>query len=129
MQSYYENYDFLDAEHTVESLEEAKKLTVQRAVPVFKWVFNVVPNHRSTGWTAMNEFLKDVENGSTPDESQFERLLTVCKKIMDTSSSLMSSRPYNEVRDIQLDGRTIKRIQKKLERNIEPPESEHPKFI
>lgn len=117
MQSYYENYDFLDAEHTVESLEEAKKLTVQRAVPVFKWVLNVVPNHRSTGWTAMNEFLTDVDNGLTPDENQFERLLTVCNKLMDTSSSLMSSRPYNEVRDIQLDAKTIVRMEKRLNRN------------
>ena len=118
MQNYYENYDFLDSEHTLESLEECKRLTVQRSIPVFKWVLNVVPNHRSTGWTAMNEFLADVDNGLTPDENQFERLLEVCKKLMDTSSGLMSSRPYNEVRDIQLDARTIVRMEKKIHKDI-----------
>ena len=117
MQNYYENYDFLYAEHTLESLEDCKRLTVQRAIPVFKWVLQVVPEHRSTGWIAMNELLVDVENGVPADENQFERLLEVCKKLMDSSSRLMSSRPYNEVRDIQLDARTIVRMEKRIQRD------------
>jgi hypothetical protein len=119
MEKYYEQDWFLDKEHSLEEVENYKKEIVERSVDVFKWVLTVVPNNTSLGWRDIKSFLKDIDNGTPPDEKQFERLLNICKSVMDTSSGQMSSRPFNEVRDIQMDARTVRRESMKAEKREE----------